>query len=384
MATNGVQQVDPMGNSPVIPFATPATAYEAPADATAPQGFAAPATGLPPAPEERAARGGLRSFLDTLGADGHRRPEPVSSVSVAGIGGFIASFGVLLLIIGNDVSNVDDVRGKLFLSSILTLAGVYAIRFLVHHQPQVRSAAVGAAAPAIVSLGGAITWENTADAWALFVIALLLLAAWAAPGLRGRPLMLALGALFVVAAVGRATASDGGDSGLVPRGTSDVIGNQGIVFLFLGMLLLLGVYLLDEAGYEGVGTSLVTAALISTWVGVGLTVPKLDDTPGSLVVIVAGLVVGFVGTHGARRATAWIGAWITATGTVSFMVSVMQPFKKSTDLGVMLLVSGVLLVGGAAGAAAIIRSRKNTPKDDTTPSTMSAPDPTAVFERPQS
>ena len=31
VATNGVQQVDPMGNSSVIPFATPATAFEAPA-----------------------------------------------------------------------------------------------------------------------------------------------------------------------------------------------------------------------------------------------------------------------------------------------------------------------------------------------------------------
>lgn len=378
VATNGVQQVDPLGNSPVIPFATPATAFEAPAgDGTAPQGFAAAAE-LPAAPDGGSARGGLRSFLDSFGADAHRRPEPVSSVSVAGIGGFIASFGVLLLIIGNDVNNVDDVRGKLLLSSILTLAGVYAIRFLVHHQPQLRSAAVGAGAPAIVSLGGAITWENTADAWALFVIALLLLAAWALPGLRGRPLILALGALFVVAAVGRATASNGRETGLVPSGTSDVIGNQGIVFLLLGMVLLLGVYLLDGAGYEGVGTSLVISALISTWVGVALTVPKLDDAPGSLLVVAAGVVVGFVGTHGARRATAWIGAWITGTGTVSFMVSVMQPFKKSTDVGVMLLLSGILLVGGAAGAAAIIRSRKSAANDDNPPSAT----PTAVFERP--
>ncbi|HOF17485.1 MAG TPA: sigma-54 dependent transcriptional regulator, partial [Phycisphaerae bacterium] len=70
-----------------------------------------------------------------------------------------------------------------------------------------RSAAVGAGAPALVGLGGAITWKNTGDAWALLVIALMLLAAWALPGFRGRPLMLALGALFVVAAIGRATAS---------------------------------------------------------------------------------------------------------------------------------------------------------------------------------
>ncbi len=32
VATEGVQQVDPLGNSPVIPFATPPTAFAAPAD----------------------------------------------------------------------------------------------------------------------------------------------------------------------------------------------------------------------------------------------------------------------------------------------------------------------------------------------------------------
>ena len=361
VATGGVQQVDPMGSSTVIPFATPATAQQPPANTV--QGLAGNVTAAPaalvadgdPAP---AAANGLRTFLDSFGADAHRRPEPVSSISIAGIGGFVASFGLLLLIIGNDVNRVDDVRGKLFVSSLITLGGALAVRFLVQHQHQLRSAAVGAGAPALVGLGGAITWKNTGDAWALLVIALMLLAAWALPGFRGRPLMLALGALFVVAAIGRATASGSTRDGAVPRGVTDVIGGQGAIFLLMGMLLLGGVYLLDREGYAGVATSLVTAAIISSWVGVGQTVPKLDDTPGSLLVIATGLVIGVVGTHGARRATSWIGALITGIGTVSFMYSLMQPFKNSSDVGIMLLLSGALLVGGAVAAAAIIRSRK--------------------------
>ena len=121
--------------------------------------------------------------------------------------------------------------------------------------------------------------------------------------------------------------------------------------------LLLGVFLLDRAGYAGVATSLVTAALISSWVGVGQTVPKLDDTPGSMLVVATGLVIGVVGTRGSRRATAWIGALITGIGTVSFMYSLMQPFDSVSDAGGMLLFSGALLVGGAVLAATIIRSR---------------------------
>ena len=60
VATNGVQQVDPMGNSSVIPFAIPATAFETPAT---PPPLPADA---PDAPDAPAAPSATQALLESL------------------------------------------------------------------------------------------------------------------------------------------------------------------------------------------------------------------------------------------------------------------------------------------------------------------------------
>ena len=136
--------------------------------------------------------------------------------------------------------------------------------------------------------------------------------------------MLGIGTLLMVAALGSATGSDGtsDDGPLRSVPFSDVVGDQEVVFLLAAAVLFGLVWWLDRAGYLGVATGLVVAALVSAFVGVGEAPSNIDNSGAAVLIFAVGLVVCFVGSHGSRRATTWWGAVLATIGVVAFFASV--------------------------------------------------------------
>jgi hypothetical protein len=354
VSTDATQSVDPLGSTTVVPIAIPASAYE-----TADPSTTAATASRPVQP---------RRFLDSLGAGARDRPVPRLSIALAGGGGALVAFGIDAAILGDTTS-----RGRAIGAAIIILCAALFVRLGVTHQPDLMSSAVGAGVIGLGTLGGAIVADHIDASWAPLVVGLLFLAAWVLPGFRGRPIMLGIGALLMVAAFGSATASSGAGStgvlGDVPF--SDAVGDQQVVFLLAAAVLFALVWWLDRAGYFGVGTSLVVAALVSAFVGVGEATSNLGDTGATILIVAVGLLVCFVGSHGDRRATTWWGALLTAIGLVGFFVATMTPDSVGSTAAV-LLVSGLLLIVGPAAARAIRASRQRT---DAPPSAGTLPPP---------
>ncbi len=373
------QSVDPMGTSTVIPIVTPTSVFSA--DHTPGQSpNASPEEALVESSVEStgqpvvasAVQQQPRQFLDSLGAEARDRPAPRLSIALAGGGGALVALGITAAIFGDSGS-----RGSAFGAAVLILGAALAIRFVVHGQPDLRSAAVGAGVVGLFVLGIAIADDDIGAAWASLVVGLLFLAAWVLPGFRGRPLMLGIGTLLLVSALGSATSSDSSSDGVlggVPF--NDTVGNQGVVFLLAAAALLGLVWWLDRAGYHGVGTGLVVPALVSAFVGAAQVADGIDNAGGALLVFAVGLVVCFIGSHGDRRATTWWGALLATIGVVAFFFTTMKPDSVSSTAG-MLVISGALLIGGPAVFRAFQASRgKDQPPPITPAGAGALPPPT--------
>jgi len=391
VTTNGVQQVDPLGSSTVIPFATPATAYTTPAADTTPadpgasttQTFAAlDESGAPAAPA-----GKVTTFLDGLGPDARERPRPGLRTAMAGLGGVVIAIGVLIAVVGEEPN-----RGKFIGVALALMVAAWALRTFVKLE-EAKAAAVGVAVLAIPTFAGAVTISNDQGGFLTGLLAAaLFIAAWALPGFKSRNLLLGLGALALVAAFGTLSANDNADtakcdqylnegdfdsfdaecenyydnvggSGFLPVDVTDNLGTQGIVYLvgagtFLGLT-----WWLDRRGYRGTATGLCAAGLTSALVGTVLLANEFGDTSGPLLVLVVGLVICVVGTHGERRATTWLGAALAAIGIVSLVAVQMEP-SSASSAGAVAIVSGLALVAIAALSAPIRAAIRNQQSDD--------------------
>jgi hypothetical protein len=344
VSTNGAQAVDPLGSTVVIPIATPASAYVAPE-----------ANALATAP---AAGGGggatARGFLDVLGPDARERPAPRLSMALAGSGGAVAAAGIAIAIVGTDGS-----RGKAAVAGAVIVAIALAVRLMLARHLEPAAAGVGAGVVGLAVLGGAIVGDDLDTGWALFVVGVLFIAAWVLPGFRGRSIMLGIGTLLWVAALAAVTSSSGSDEGVlgeVPYG--GFVGDQEVVFLLAAAVLLGLVWWLDRAGYRGVGTSLVVAALVSAFVGVAQATSNLDDAGSAILITIVGLIVCVVGSHGGRRATTWWGALLATIGVVGFFAATMTP-DSTSSMATMLLISGALLIVGPVAVRAIRKGQQS-------------------------
>ena len=167
-------------------------------------GAAAPS----PAPGAGAApAAGAVAFLDALGPHALERERPELPLALGGLGGALASLGIIVLI-GQNGS-----QGTILAGAVVALAVAVAVIFkVVEAQPWLRSAAVGAAAVAFFALAVGIVGPDTTseNAFGLFLLigGLLHLAAWVAPGFRGRPFM--LGGGLIATAIGLAVLVAGG------------------------------------------------------------------------------------------------------------------------------------------------------------------------------
>ena len=323
VSTNGQQTVDPMGNSPVIPIATPATAFEFDPVVQEPAPTATP----------------LERLLERLGPDATERPLPGLRVAVAGLGGVVLSIGLLIAASGEQTS-----RGALVGTSLAIIAIAWVLRWFVSI-PEVGAASVGMVVVGIAVFSVAATVSNgSTGSLTALLMAALFVGAWAAPGFRGRNLLLGLGALSLVVSIGALAGGDGGqDVVALPSVVTDGIGRQGAVYLVCAALLLAGTWWLDRRGFRGTGTALVGAGLVASLVGAALLVTQFGDTSGPLFVSAVGLGVCVVGSHGGRRATTWWGAGMLVVGFVAFTAVVVEPSSSAAAGGVG-IGAGVLLV----------------------------------------
>lgn len=379
VATNGVQQVDPMGASTVVPFATPASAFRSPAgDARTAHGFAASAdlsdpNAQAPLPQPPAEGNLVTRFLDGMGDDARLRPRPSLRTALAGIGGVMVAVGLLIAIVGENAS-----RGKLAGVSLVLLLAALVLRLLVKI-PEVQAAAVGMAVVAIPTFAGAATISDGSGGALTYLLgAALFLAAWALKGFRGRTLLLGLGLLTMVGVFStlisdvsqdkcetyiedndfdryfeecQSYVSDGSAGNLfLPNSITDNLGDQGIVYLVSAAVLLAATWWLDRRGYHGTGTGTVVAGLISAVAGAALLADEFGDTGGPIMVVVVGVLVCLVGAHGARRSTTWWGALLASIGAVAFVAVQWEPQSVSSTGGVAIVTGAVLIVAPLMGA----------------------------------
>ena len=370
VATNGVQQVDPMGASTVIPIAIPPTAYTTPAGSPT-QGFAAGADpndpnaqAAPPEPAEPGNR--ATTFLDGLGPDARLRPRPGMRVAMAGLGGAVVAVGILIAGAGDDPS-----RGVIIGVSALIIVAAWVLRTFIEID-EAKAAAVGMVVVGIPTFATATTVSDNQGGFLTGLLgAVLFIAAWALPGFKSRNLLLGLGALTLVGAFGSLTSTDkssiekcerylsegeydrfdaecdgmfdGASTGFLPVELTDNLGTQGVVYLG-GAAVFLGLtWWLDRRRYHGAATGLCAAGLVSAVVGTGLLANEFGSDTGPILVLIVGLLICAIGTHGSRRATTWWGAALAAIGMVALVAVQWEP-RSSSAIGGVAILSGLLLV----------------------------------------
>lgn len=344
VATGGEQQVDPLGASTVIPIAIPPTAFATPGK-----------------------RSPVVRFLDSVGPDSRERPLPSLGAAVAGLGGAVLAGGALALALGDDPS-----RGQVMATSGALIAAAWVLRMFVK-LAQVQAAAVGVVVVSIPTFATAATVsDGTGGFWTSFLIAVLFIAAWALPSFKSRNLLLGLGALALVSAFGSLTSTDDGgelercnqyledgdfesfdeeceavyedsSSSILPTPFTDNVGDEGTIYLVGGALYLGLTWWLDRRGHRGTATAFSAAGLISTLVGTSMLAAEFGEDWAPVFVLLVGLVVCLVGSHGGRRATTWWGAALTAIATVWFVAVQWEPDSTSA-IGGVLVASGIALV----------------------------------------
>jgi hypothetical protein len=280
----------------------------------------------------------LHHFFEILGPDARNRPSVELTVALAGAGGAAIAAGLAVAIVGG--SDANRVHNVMAAAAVLVLA--YVILFRVKRQPELRSAAVGAAAIGIPGLAGAIT--DVGDGGGTLLLAAgLFVAAWALPGLRARPTMLGAGAVavvFALATIGDATVAG---SGPFDFRAADISRGNWLVFVLAALMFLGMVWWLDEHGVYGVGTSLVIAAIVATTFGIIKVVEDLGSTPATVSLAIAGLAAALVGGRGQREATKRFGVTIFASGTVAAVASVVGP-RSPIDIALVFTYAGLVLV----------------------------------------
>lgn len=314
---------------------------------------------------------GIWKQLADVGPEVSRRPEPSLPSALGGAGGALAAAGVVAAFSGDSGNNAGRAIAGLLLIALGVFSGITpkATR-------ELRAAGTAAAAVGIAIAAAALGAEMLSPTSGVRTLAVPLLvataayiAAWLSPGLRGRPLMIALGALSALLTVAVLL---GGDSATA----------LSTVLLLCAAGLLAFVVAADRRGLAGISTTAMVAALVATLAGLGVASLAATGEWGvggsadcalygicaapsktplvltGLLTFVVGLIVCLVGTTSGRRASSWYGAAISASGLVAFLVTVIEPTRALAN-GAVLIVAGAAL----AGVATLARQRLTTARD---------------------
>lgn len=358
-----------------------------------PSSFEPPAA--TPATDTAVAHHGLAA---AAGPDAHERPVPRLGIALAGAGGAVVAAGLTAIMVGDDGG-----RAMGIVAGLLILGISLAVRLVARRPPEAMSAALGAGVVGILVTVSAAMAEVDSVMWPALVLAVAFGLAWVLPGFQGRPLMLGLAAAMAVVGL-VAVASELSSSGLTYEDCDRIYQEEGfeampeecftgdlgsgnpveslvkgditpesIVAVLCGAGLMVAVLVLDRRGLHGTATPLVPVGIVATWAGLGAFVASLGDTGAAVLVLAGGLLIGFVGHAGQRRATTWWGAVITVAATIAFLVSVMEP-SGTSDAGGALLIAGLLLI---VASIVVVAMRGRTPA-------APAGDPPAPVDPPSS
>jgi len=285
-----------------------------------------------------------RTVLDQLGPDAKERPDPDILGALSAGGAVLVAGGVLALFAGDDGN-----RPSLIVGCLILVAAAYVIVALLHDR--LRPAAVALAAIGGAVFVGVAFADSLADGeltGALLVLALVMAVMYAAPGLRGRPLLLGLTLLSLVAwityLVAKSDIQDDGElsSPSIDLGSSTVHSAYGVL-LVAGLALLIAAFLLDRARFHGVATVFIAVAIIAIVSGAIGLASDLGDAGGAILLGLAGLALAIVGHHGRRRFSTWLGA-IAVPYALAAIVFTMVSNDDRVGGGILLAVFGAALV----------------------------------------
>jgi len=295
------------------------------------------------------------SFLESLGTHARDRENPEFPLALGGVGGLLVGIGLVALI-GQSASRGAILGGG---AVALALALIAALK-LLGDQPWLRTAATACGSVGLFAIAGALVLgggdiSDNAPGLFLTLAGALHLAAWIAPGFRGRPLMLGGGifatsfGLALLVAGGECEPNfnsfDGGCNFAEEAASQFGLSTgAGIVMIFIGAALLFGVRKLDTDGYRGIASTVAAAAIVTLLFGAAALSIDLGSTGNSLFVIVVGLGLGIVGHMGMRRALTWTGAALVAAGVVSLAANLITTDDATTGAMVLILL-GALLIG---------------------------------------
>ena len=305
---------------------------------------------------------GLPGFVDRL-EYARERPVPRLDGALAAAAGVLSAAGVLVVGSGRSVST-----GGLIGAALVLLAGGYALAF--SSLTMLRPAATVLVAAGVAVLPFAVLRGLTDDgklAGPLALVALLAIAAYVAPGLRGRPFLLGLALLAVLLTLGwlvlqGSPTSSGVDSGFGDESTTPInaVSNPSesvaAMVLAVGAAYVACTALLDRRGYRGLGTVFAAVGIAGVVLGALGTSQNLGNVGGALLVVAAGIVLVAVGAFAHRRATLWIGVAFLVTGIVGLVAAVLNDNPSPWAIGILILVGG-LVVGLAAW---VVASRRPT------------------------
>ena len=285
-----------------------------------------------------------QNLLDHLGPDAKERPEPNLLGALSAGGAALLAFGVLVLFAGDDGS-----RPGLIVASLLLVAVGYLLALVL--RGQLRPAAVALAAIGAVVFVGVAFADSLGDGeftGALLVLALVTGLMYAAPGLRGRPLLLGIALVSLVACVTYLAAKSDIDQADELSSPSIDIGSTTVqsaygVLLVSGVALLVVAFLLDRARYRGVATVFIAVAIIAIVAGAGGVASEIGDAGGAILFGLSGLALAVVGHHGRRRFSTWLGA-VAVPFALAALVFTMVSDDDRVGGGILLAVFGAALV----------------------------------------
>ena len=296
----------------------------------------------------------MLGFLAELGDEATERPDPTLRGSIVAAAAVLAVVG--LFVIAADAGDGGTNIVGIVLGLIAAGAG-HAL--LVSLPPNVRPAGI-----AMVALGTVMTLGFAFDdldspSLLLFLLAAAYAVQWLLGPARGASTLLTLALLSTWAFVLDAVSSDLTSSDPVFSLTDDIpvtgtstftSGDDTVSYasLLIGIALLAAVRALDVRGYRGIATSAVIVGAIAFVTGVFGVVATFDeDAVGSVFIILAGLVLAFVGSGGERRFTTWLGGIGVLVGLLALLATAVD-LESATEFGLGAIILGFGIVLAAA------------------------------------
>lgn len=290
--------------------------------------------------------------LDDLGERAKSRPTPSLHGTMAAVGGLVIVVGLTVLT-GEKFSDSGSTGAGILSGLLLAIAG-YAV--LAKVSERVRAAGVAMIALGIVTVGMYIVVNDLDSLTTLMLIfAVGFAGAYFAPLSRGEQTFAvgALGSTWLLVLDIVSNRASLGPLGLGSVGFSpfEPVNDTTVAYISLaiGLGLLLAARRLDADGFNGLATATVIVGDLAFLVGVFALIGTFNsDGLGSLVVIVAGIILGVVGSAEGRRFTTWLGGLLTLAGIIALVVDAFSESGDSTSIAITLMAIGGLIVAAIA------------------------------------